>query len=70
MIPGVNMRKSKHSEHQHSWGLWKRGGRCSETRSRDFRGPLLGSKEHLDWLKVDLHAAKIITAQDYKRTKD
>ena len=26
----------------------------------------LGSKEHLDWLKMDLNVAKIITVQDYK----
>ena len=25
---------------------------------------LSGSKEHLDWLKIDLNAAKIITVQD------
>ena len=30
---------------------------------------LAGSKEHLDWLKIDLNAAKIITAQDYKQKK-
>ena len=29
---------------------------------------LSGSKEHLDWLKIDLNAAKIITVQDYKCT--
>ena len=29
----------------------------------------LGSKEHLDWLKMDLNVAKIITAQDYKSIK-
>ena len=29
-----------------------------------------GSKERLDWLKIDLNAAKIITVQDYKRTKN
>ena len=27
---------------------------------------LSGSKEHLDWLKIDLNAAKIITVQYYK----
>ena len=31
---------------------------------------LLGSKENLDWLKIDLNMAKIITGQDYKRTKN
>ena len=29
-----------------------------------------GSKDHLDWLKIDLNAAEIITVQDYKRTKN
>ena len=29
---------------------------------------LSGSKEHLDWLKIDLNVAKIITVQDYKCT--
>ena len=42
---------------------------CSESLSRGFSGQsplikLLGSKEHLDWLKIDLNAAKI-TVQDY-----
>ena len=26
----------------------------------------LGSKEHLDWLKIDLNAAELIAIQDYK----
>ena len=30
----------------------------------------LGSKEHLDWLKIDLNAAEMITVQDYKCTKN
>ena len=29
-----------------------------------------GTKERLDWLKIDLNAAKIITVQDYKCTKN
>ena len=50
------------------------GGGCSETLSRDFRGQstlrkLLSSKEHLEWLKINLNVAKIITVQDYKHTK-
>ena len=28
------------------------------------------TKECLDWLKIDLNAAKIITLQDYKGTKN
>ena len=31
---------------------------------------VLSYKEYLDGLKIDLNAAKIITAQDYKRTKN
>ena len=42
--------------------------------SRGFRGPstlrkFLGSKEHLDWLKIDLNVAEMITVQDYKHKK-
>ena len=36
-------------------------------------GPLrkfLGSKKHLNWLKIDLNAAKIITIQDYKHAQN
>ena len=39
--------------------------------SRGFRGQstlrkFLCSKEHLDWLKIDLNVAETITVQDYK----
>ena len=42
--------------------------------SRGFRRwntvrKILGFKEHIDWLKIDLNAAEIITVQDYKHTK-
>ena len=30
----------------------------------------LGSKEHLNWLKIDLNAAEIITIQDYKHAQN
>ena len=33
------------------------------------RGKFLGYKYHLDWLKIDLNATKIIPVQVYKRTK-
>ena len=54
-----------------SGGVWW----CSETLSRDFREQspqrkILGPKKHLDWLKMDLIATKIITVQDYKCTKN
>ena len=29
----------------------------------------LGFKEHLDWLKIDFNAAKIITVQNYNNNK-
>ena len=30
---------------------------------------MLGFKEHLDWLKIDFNAAKIITVQNYNNNK-
>ena len=74
MIPGVNIRgKASPAGINRAGG--SRGWWCSETLSRDFRGhsplsKLLGSKEHQDWLKIDLNMGKIITAQDYKCTKN
>ena len=75
MIPEVNIISGKASiasvnGAQGSGG----GGVCSESLSGDFRGlhPLrkfLGAKEHLDRLKIDLNATKIITVQNYKCTK-
>ena len=32
-----------------------------------FGGKFLGSKEHLDWLKIYFNAAEIITVQDYNK---
>ena len=48
-------------------GVWG----CSETPAEVLRwdNNLLGSKEHLDWLKIYLNVAEIITVQDYKHTK-
>ena len=42
--------------------------------SQGFRGcstsrKFLGFKEHLDWLKIDLNAAEIITVPDNKHKK-
>ena len=64
MIPGANIIIGK---------ACVAGG--SEPLSRRFRGqsPLrksLGSKEHLDWLKMDLNAFEIRTVRDYIRTKN
>ena len=68
MIPGANIISGKASV-----ASFNRAGR-SEPLSRGFRGwsPLrkfLGSKEHLDWLKIDLNAVEIRTVQDYICTK-
>ena len=46
----------------------------SELLSGGFGGwsplrKLSDSKEHLDWLKIDLDSAEMITVQDYKHTK-
>ena len=72
MIPGANIISGKASitSNNRAGGLG-----CSEPLSRGFNGqsPLkkfLGSKEHLDWLKIDLNAAKIITVHDNKCTKN
>ena len=65
-----NQWRSKHSKCQPSCKI----SRCSEPLSGCFKGwhPLiksLGSKKHLDWLKIDSNAAKKFTVQDYKGTK-
>ena len=72
MIPEVNIISRKTSVE--SFNRVGGSGGHSESLSKDFRGksPLrkcLGSKEHLDWLKIDLNVAKIITVQDNKCTK-
>ena len=66
--PGENIReKVSVARVNEAGGSSRRGDRgCSETLSRDFRGQntlrkLLGPKGHLDWLTIDLNAAKIIT---------
>ena len=68
MIPEANILSGKTSV-----ASVNRAG-TSEPLSWGFRGwsPLrkfLVSKDHLDWLKIDLNAVKIWTVQDYIRTK-
>ena len=62
-----SQQKNEHSQRQQSWGVWG----CSETPAEVLRwdNNFLGSKEHLDWLKIYLNVAEIITVQDYKHTK-
>ena len=50
-----NRQKSECSERQWSWGLCG----CSGTPAGPLR-KFLGSKEHLNWLEIDLDAAEII----------
>ena len=57
MIPRVNIICRKASAARGFWG---------QSPLRKF----LGSKEHLDWFKTDLNAAKIRTVQDYISTKN
>ena len=75
MILGVNIIGGKASETSNmralqaptEWTAPSPKGRGVRRRSSlNF----LGSKEHLDWLKIDLNKAKIITVQNYKRTKN
>ena len=80
MIPGENMIGRKASEAinkqdasvKRANGVGVSGG-SSETpkesiRRRNPLKNLLSSTEHLDWLKIDLNAAKIITVQNNKCT--
>ena len=60
-----NRQKSECSERQRSWGLWG----CFETPAGPLR-KFLGSKEHLNWLEIDLNAAEIITIQDDKHAQN
>ena len=54
-----HQRKSKRSKRQQSWGTL-----LGERKRNKFSG----TKEHLDWFKIDLNAAKTII--NYKRTKN
>ena len=39
-------------------------------RGQSSQRTFLGTKEHLDWLKIDLNEAIIFTVQDHKHTKN
>ena len=68
MILGINRGKSVVVSVNGTGGSG--GGALSRgfSRQKPIR-KLSGSKEHLDWLKIDLNTAKTITAQDYKHKK-
>lgn len=56
-------------EKQGKQATWKRLERKRSWMEELGVKKFLGSREYLDWLKTDLNVAKIITAQNYKRTK-
>ena len=69
MIPGANIISGKAGVVR----VNRAGG--SDTLSRAFRGwcslrKFLGSKEHLDWPKIDFNAVEMRTIQDYIHTKN
>ena len=61
-----NQQKKELSDRQRSWGVW---GDALSPSVGALKRKFLDSREHLDWLKIDLNAAEIIIAQYYKRTK-
>ena len=65
-----NWWKSERRERQRSWVVWgvlrPNQGFSGQSTLRKF----LGSKEHIDWLKIDLNAAELITVQNYKYKKE
>ena len=62
MIPGVNIINRKVSVTSIN-GAGGSGGSLRPLRK------FWGSKEHLDWLKINLNVTKVITVQDYKHKK-
>ena len=64
-----NHQKSEQSWRQQSWGVWGVLRPQHGFRRQGTLRKFLSSKEHLDWLKTDLNAAKITTVQDYKHIK-
>ena len=47
-----------------------RGVLRSQLRFQGTLRKILGSKEHVDWLKIDLNVTEIITVQGYKHKKN
>ena len=78
MIPGVNIIDRKASEASNMQALqastelgdlW-RAINPQRKKSKEVALPKFsGSKEHLDWLRINLNKARIINVQNYKRTK-
>ena len=72
LMPGMNIIGRKVSIASINWAGGSGG--CFGTPAGDFSGQstlrnLLGSKEHLDWLKIDLNVAEIITVQKSTQKK-
>ena len=70
MIPGVNIISGKASVESVNWAgeVWRHSELSVGILGAETTKKILGSKEHPDWLKIDLNAAKLITVQEYKHT--
>ena len=67
MVPGVNIISGKASVANVNGAGGFGGALWAPQRGFRKLGPLrkfLGSNKHLDWLKIDLNATKIITVKD------
>ena len=69
MIPRVNIIDGKVSSGSIN-GAEGSGSVLRRIKRGFWGGNFLDFIEHLDWLKTDLNAAKIITVQDYKHKKN
>ena len=65
-----NQHKREPSKHQWSWGSGGALSPLAEVLGAEPPDKFLGSKEHLDWLKIDLNVAEMIIVQDRKGAKN
>ena len=74
MIPEVNIISGDASVNRAGELEWGGGGGALNPSAGGFRGlsslrKFVGSKKHLDWLKIDLNVVKVIAVPDNKHTK-
>ena len=70
VILGVNLigrKVSVTSVNKDGAGLALFWGHSESFRGQSTLRKCLGSRDHLDWLKIDFNAAEIITVQDYNK---
>ena len=70
MIPGVNIIGGKGSVTSDNGARGVFRDPTGGFRGQSTLGKSLGSKEHLDWLEIDLNVAEIIIALDYKHKNE